>query len=314
MAAQTQLFLDIDGRTLQVALDFFTSGEVEPSAWNSEFQQALKYFGLNADEMSFYEDAASVFSTTTKKPEVQEFVAEEDLHNSQHGEEDLSDGPNEKVKICMPSEEIGKAVESFVQQDPVMKLKKCKRNTLSVVCELCGTLCKSRYMLKKHCLQKHEGKWPKKPPKVDEEAYSYTCELCGSCFKTRQILKVHIKRHTQERPWVCNICGKSYKVQGDLHYHKTRIHEGKYERKPLDPNDMKYACPQCGRKFHNKDLLNRHVKYVHTEERPHVCAICGSRYKTMANLRQHMQGVHEGKFKNEWSKSKPKVTKALCMK
>ena len=70
-------------------------------------------------------------------------------------------------------------------------------------------------------------------------------------FKTRGQLKDHENRHSNLRPFKCDICGNSFNRKTRLKVHMM-IHTGE---KPF-----KCSFPGCGKTFREKGNLNSHLK------------------------------------------------------
>ncbi|XP_061100356.1 zinc finger protein 235-like [Conger conger] len=87
--------------------------------------------------------------------------------------------------------------------------------------------------------------------------------------------------YSQERPFSCQQCGKSFTRLSTFTIHK-RVHTGE---KP-------YRCTLCLQKFSRSGSLNRHYR-VHTGERPFRCTYCGKCFSESGNLRKHHR-VHSG--------------------
>ena len=48
------------------------------------------------------------------------------------------------------------------------------------------------------------------------------CPECDNKFVTQSALKRHISKHSTDRPFICQICGKSYKTKYALNSHPCR--------------------------------------------------------------------------------------------
>ena len=68
----------------------------------------------------------------------------------------------------------------------------------------------------------------------------------------------------------------------------------------MNLGNSKEACPQCHKTFKHIYTLNRHIKVVHMNRRPHTCE-CGKSFATREQYSRHMNSKHtfEKPFKCE---------------
>ena len=177
------------------------------------------------------------------------------------------------------------------------------------VCDICDKYF-THISLKKHRLSDHN----KAMQNLD--GFKYTCDLCPAKFKSRQGLKIHKATHSdQEKPFACKNCESTFGTEKllKLHfkeckqnyscktcqkkfvwlrwlkYHEIGCDGGQNEaikKKPLH-------CKKCGKRFKTKQILGRHDRFVHTDDRPFACKECDKRFQTKMILRTHMR-VHTG--------------------
>ena len=57
----------------------------------------------------------------------------------------------------------------------------------------------------------------------------YVCEVCGRECPSKHKLKRHLSTHSEERPFSCQICGKSFKWTEYLQKHMRQQHPGGVE-------------------------------------------------------------------------------------
>jgi len=94
--------------------------------------------------------------------------------------------------------------------------------------------------------------------------------------------------HSNVRPHVCDICGKSFKQTFCLSRHKL-THQ---DSKPL-------TCEYCGKGFISNWSFKGHLR-THTGEKPYKCDLCDAAFTHNVTLKNHKKSAHGiGKRKEE---------------
>lgn len=104
----------------------------------------------------------------------------------------------------------------------------------------------------------------------------YKCDFCESKFKRSQLLLAHRRIHTQEKPQICDICGKQFISLSAIKRHIQHVHH----------RIKKFRCEVCDLRFDANDKREEHMN-VHTNDRPFMCAICGKSFRQRASLFAH---------------------------
>lgn len=124
--------------------------------------------------------------------------------------------------------------------------------------------------------------------KLHDPEYRRSCPHCSKTFSGTTGLKSHLKSfHTKgerERPYMCDLCGKSYRRK-NLTVHMLRHGE---KTKVCD-------VPGCDRKFFLKTELNSHMKLFHLKQNDFVCPYedCENSYGKRDRLERHVAVIHE---------------------
>ncbi|XP_044192057.1 gastrula zinc finger protein XlCGF57.1-like isoform X4 [Thunnus albacares] len=189
--------------------------------------------------------------------------------------------------------------------------KKYNSGEISTTCSECGKTFCSKSNLNKH-KKIHTGEKP------------FSCSFCSKRFLQRGQLNTHITVHTGEKPFSCSVCKESFRLRRGVVKH-MKIHTGEkpvsgkkgntydnIDRKSeptgnvtLDLNTLKHnevpasdtgknplSCYKCGKRFHRKDGLRRHMR-VHTGEKPFSCTVCQKQFASKEAAMTHMR-LHSG--------------------
>ena len=186
-------------------------------------------------------------------------------------------------------------------------LTHCKQQVAK--CIVCNEEFQQKRDLKKHLLthrsqNQHasEKKKAKKDKGKSKPVIHYQCSLCNDIFTRKKQLEAHVSRH-RERPYVCTVCGKAFKLHNHLKSHEN-IHSTKYQcticgklnstnchleqHLLLHKENKGYACSVCGKTFRWKGDLKRH-SWVHTDEKPFHCAVCNKGFTCKSNFNLHVR-------------------------
>ncbi|KAF7273587.1 hypothetical protein GWI33_013695 [Rhynchophorus ferrugineus] len=112
------------------------------------------------------------------------------------------------------------------------------------------------------------------------------CPMCNT-FKSYHAVPIlkHMVIHSKEKPFLCSVCGKSFKQWSQLKNHEV-IHRAPEE---LPSWSKVKKCDMCQRFFANSKCLKVHVQAVHEKFKPFICNICGHKTTRKAMLELHLR-------------------------
>ncbi|XP_075986515.1 uncharacterized protein LOC142983488 [Anticarsia gemmatalis] len=136
--------------------------------------------------------------------------------------------------------------------------------------------------------------------------------VCPYCNKSYAALyyKKHLTLHTKEAPYMCDVCGKNFIMQGHFARHrlthfyklpfecslcpyKGRFRESLKMHMRSHTGEKPYQCSECPSRFINKSNLNKHM-LTHKEEPDFKCDSCGRRFYTKREVDLHYKVDHAG--------------------
>ncbi|XP_058833665.1 zinc finger protein 675-like [Topomyia yanbarensis] len=112
-----------------------------------------------------------------------------------------------------------------------------------------------------------------------------SCNICDKTFRCNSKLNFHIRRvHNSQWIPICNICDKTFTAKSSLERHML-----------LHTQEKPFVCDLCDTYFSRSLDVKNHVRMVHESLNPHVCEECSEQFKNYHGLCKHHQIVHLNK-------------------
>ena len=139
------------------------------------------------------------------------------------------------------------------------------------ICAECGRGFGRSRILKQHELTQH-GK------DFDD---AHTCTECGLRFILKSKLEHHMRnKHGNERPYICDLCAKTFKQKEHLTRHYL-LHSG----------DKSWPCRHCDKTFARAWTRTQHEN-IHIGNKPYKCELCEVSFTQKNSLDCHMKSNH----------------------
>lgn len=180
-----------------------------------------------------------------------------------------------------------------------------EQESIKIGCEECGTTFDNADSIFSHHSDAHAPKkWTtlgtRRQPTTTEKTGSsaagtsppcsstrpYLCELCGKTYTQSSHLWQHLRFHNGIRPFTCPEagCNRSFTIRPDLKDHIRKCHTG----------ERPYHCTLCDKRFLTGSVYYQH-RLIHRGERRYGCDECNKRFYRADALKNH-QRIHSGKY------------------
>ncbi|CAB3375640.1 Hypothetical predicted protein [Cloeon dipterum] len=191
-----------------------------------------------------------------------------------------------------------------------------------VACDYCPKSFCSLSTLRHHLKQFHRH----------AVANKLTCGQCKKAFAAKALLDDHIRKHSDLRSFVCEVCGKSFFTFYDLKKHRVRVHVntekihtchicglGFSMKATLDNHvqrhdqaERRFFCDLCGYGAYKKTDLAMHLASTHLKSKQHSCPHCDKRFGWKSTLQKHVKNLHKEAQQSKQCPLCSKVLKHWC--
>lgn len=133
--------------------------------------------------------------------------------------------------------------------------------------------------------------------KAHSDERPFECDFCRKSYKDRGALNKHLLTH-QEKKVECEVCHRPFTNSAQLKRH-MQFHFSwpgdSYKRKSqmsADGEKLKYTCEYCEKTFNHYSNMNAHIHKKHKEKKIE-CKECSKMFAYQYELREHMF-IHSG--------------------
>ncbi|KAJ8021986.1 hypothetical protein HOLleu_39346 [Holothuria leucospilota] len=109
----------------------------------------------------------------------------------------------------------------------------------------------------------------------------FTCEICGKTWVKLGKLRDHLKTHSTEKNELCDLCGRAFKTRAELKDHKSDVHS--------EDGREKISCRYCTATFSRRSSRSYHERR-HRNDTPYVCPKpgCNKSFVAVIDFKRHL--------------------------
>jgi len=151
----------------------------------------------------------------------------------------------------------------------------------------------------------------------------YQCDMCYKTFSTLSSLSSHRRIHSDEKPFICHLCNRSFRHQSTLNAHIMSVHSGlrpyqcevcqkafssvgnlkSHRRTHMRENMLvcrqPFKCDVCTKEFSRSSYLVAHkCRPTDPSAKRYTCEVCKKSFTRSSNLARHKHLFHTGVEKN----------------